>query len=257
MKDIKPKGGIFDINLEPESITTLTSTSGQDKGLAKPASPVSFPFPYADDFKSYSVGNQPKFFSDLEGTFEVVLDEKGTKCLEQAITRVPIRWATVYRNLSDKDCFPFTVLGDSHWTNYLVRVDVLIDEPGGEISLLGHVNAVTIPFKEVAFPGMVQLKVQDSGQWELWKGVPGEILSIIDGVFRPGQFVCLASGRVSFSKGIWHQLILSFKGSNIQAYIDGSCITSVQDSNHPTSGAVGLGSGWNKAKYANIEIKPL
>jgi hypothetical protein len=64
----------------------------------------------------------------------------------------------------------------------------------------------------------------------------------------------LASGKVPFSLKTWHHLALAFRGSAIQASIDGASVASVTDETHK-KGMAGIGTGWNQAQFDNFAIK--
>ena len=69
--DLKPADGSFEYSFDPDSLYSLTTTTGQGKGSAQPPPSEAFPFPYADDFEKTSPGRAPKYLSDQDGAFEV------------------------------------------------------------------------------------------------------------------------------------------------------------------------------------------
>ena len=95
--DITPSGGSFTITFAPGSIYSLTTTSGQAKGTAAPPSSSAFPFPYSDDFDSYALSQEAKYFSALNGSFEIANCGGGRSgfCLRQAVTTPPIPWHSI------------------------------------------------------------------------------------------------------------------------------------------------------------------
>ena len=64
LPDLTPQNGSFSVKLEPDSIYSLTTTTGQSKGNAQRPAGAPFPFPYTDNFNSASLGKSPKYFSD-------------------------------------------------------------------------------------------------------------------------------------------------------------------------------------------------
>ncbi len=58
--DIKPEGGSFEYIFDPDSLYSLTTTTGQGKGVAQPPAAKPFPFPYADDFDETPLKHTPK-----------------------------------------------------------------------------------------------------------------------------------------------------------------------------------------------------
>lgn len=74
--DIQPAGGTFTITVEPDSIYSISTTRGQQKGSfpeVPPAKP--FPFPYHENFDHYSDpkswGYLPHYTADICGVFEL------------------------------------------------------------------------------------------------------------------------------------------------------------------------------------------
>jgi hypothetical protein len=47
---------------------------------------------------------------------------------------------------------------------------------------------------------------------------------------------------------------LTFKGSHIQASIDGTSVAKVEDSTH-AKGMAGFGTGWNTAQFDNFSVR--
>ena len=91
--DLEPKGGQFRYTFDPDSLYSLTTTTGQSKGTATPPPPHAFPLPYKEDFDSTPVGRSPAFLADQDGAFEVhPCTGRAAGCLEQVITTKPIPW---------------------------------------------------------------------------------------------------------------------------------------------------------------------
>ena len=131
--EIRPCASAFTVTLGGNSIYSLTTTSGQRKGVAPHPIPAAkrFPLPYRDDFESYRPGQSPRYFSDQKGTFEV-WDEPGHgKCLKQIVPEEGILW--VYMRKVPK---PFTVIGDPKWADYALSADVRV--AGGDVELGGR-----------------------------------------------------------------------------------------------------------------------
>src|SRR5208283_1545660 len=91
LNDVTPVNGEFDITLEPESIYSLSTTTGQQKGsFADVPASKPFPFPYYETFNEYenaqAWGCLPHYTADIAGVFEIAErpDKKG-KCLRQVI----------------------------------------------------------------------------------------------------------------------------------------------------------------------------
>jgi len=234
--DVNPQDGRFSVTLDPDSLYSLTTTTGQWKGTAVPPPAGSFPFPYQENFEVTENGHLPPFMADQDGAFEAgPCTGRTGRCLRQIIPRKPIPWGPVPD--------PYTYLGDSGWSNYSVTVDAML-LASGDVTLLGRIDSADV-FKDqkAQYPSGYVLKIQDGGSWELlstqYKVPP----------------VKLATGRVPFAVKTWHQLKLSFKAAHLEAFIDGKNIANVDDRTHHT-GKAGIGSGWNLAEFDNFAVLP-
>src|SRR5439155_3535834 len=112
--DVTPSNGTFTVTLQPGTIYTLTTGTGQGKGTATGLAAGSFALPYSDSYDSDAVGTEARFLADMQGAFEVVACGAGRtgRCVRQMSPRAPITWDS----LSD----PYALLGDIGWTNYSV-----------------------------------------------------------------------------------------------------------------------------------------
>ena len=226
--NITPTDSSFTITLEPKSIYSLTTTTGQNKGSAKSPQNYDFRFPYRDDFQGYQPGKMSKYFSDQSGTFETEQSHNGQKYLRQLITQKPIEW----RHHSNP--YPETVLGSRLWTDYEVSSDVYI-EKSGFVSLFGRVGEIP---RFNTIPNAYWLKVDHQGYWHL---------TAAENI--------LASGKVKFAPDSWHSLKLKFIGPHIMVIIDNVKVAQVSDVTYHR-GMVGLGSGWNNARFDNFIVQP-
>ena len=92
------------------------------------------------------------------------------------------------------------------------------------------------------WPSGYVLTVQPNGSWEL-----------DNSKFRT-PIAKLAAGKVAFSLKTWHRLALAFRGSTIEASIDGARVASLSDETHK-KGMAGIGTGWNNAQFADFAVK--
>jgi len=93
--DLVDSNGTWTIKLNASCIYSLTTTTGQRKGVASSPPPASLPLPYSEDFEGYTLNDTPRYLCDQGGTFEVVAREDGGKCLRQQVHRQGINWANV------------------------------------------------------------------------------------------------------------------------------------------------------------------
>jgi galactosylceramidase len=227
MKDLSPKMGKFTINVEPDSVYSLTTSTGQHRGTV-PAPPpdTPFPFPYHEDFESYDVGQSPRYVNQRNGVFEIVKRADGHgNALHLASHTRGIEWVKM------KD--PQMFLGSLDWKDYSVCADFLLDTPGN-VALYGRIGSILE--NDTPAAGYC-LEVNYSGDWELQAGAK-----------------VIGAGKVPFSRGIWHQLRLKFKGDSIDVVVDKATVALVKDETFK-AGMVGLGCGWHEAQFDNIVVQ--
>ena len=177
--NVKPVNGAFTYTFDPDSLYSLTTTTGQGKGTAQPPAAARFPLPYADNFEKTAVGHTPKYLSDQDGAFEVQpCVGRAGRCLEQMITEMPIPWSP----LPD----PFTLAGNSDWKDYTEAADVRFLTASGYVLRLkpdGAWELLTAEFKKPVVTLASGSVAIDRGKWhrlELrFHGV--QIVAVLDG----------------------------------------------------------------------------
>jgi hypothetical protein len=228
--DITPSGGTFSITLAPDSIYSLTTTTGQTKGNLTPPSSSPFPFPYADSFDQYASGATPLYFTDYAGQFETANcgGSRSGLCLRQVAATSPIVWPGAATTE------PETFIGDVTWTDYQETVDALFEQPGSSVKLYGRLSSIR---QTDGYVFGYHLDYDTSGNWSL---------------SAANQLI--ASG-VTAAPGLntWHTLSIVFAGSWVQAAIDGNTLANVFDTTF-TAGLGGLGTTWANAQFDNFTI---
>jgi hypothetical protein len=234
--DVQPKGGPFSYIFEPESIYSLTTTTGQGKGTAQPLAPAPFPLPYSDDFEQTPLKHQPKYLSDQDGAFEVQrCSGREGNCLEQVITQKPIPWGP----LPD----PFSLAGDVAWTDYGVAADVHFLTAAPAV-VMGRIdNADVFQDGGARWPSGYIVRLKPDGAWEL-----------LSAAFKK-PLVTLASGCTKIDQTQWHHLELRFHGKQIQASLDGAVLVTVEDPTH-AHGMFAIGTEWDKIQFDNLRLAP-
>jgi hypothetical protein len=234
--DVNPTRGAFEYTFEPDSLYSLSTTSGQGKGTAQPPAASPFPFPYADDFESAKLKHSPKFLADQDGAFEIQPCAGRTgQCLEQVITEKPVPWGP----LPD----PFTLAGDAAWTDYSVSVDVNLSGDSAA-ALMGRIESADV-FQDgnARWPSGYIFCLHPDGGWAL----------ISTDYKKP--VVPMASGSAKIERRRWHRLQLGFRGKQVTASLDGVVLSSVEDSSH-AHGMFALGSDWSRIQFDNLSIGP-
>jgi len=232
--DLHLENNSFSYTFDPDSLYSLTTTTGQEKGSAVPAPSGPFPFPYKDDFESTAPRRAPKFLSDQDGAFEVheCIDRAGL-CLEQVVTEKPIPWSP----LPD----PFTLAGDENWTDYTVQADVrFLSESSAAI--MGRIDSSDVFRDEKAcWPSGYIFRVKPDGTWELISSSYKQAVAVY------------ANGATELDRQQWHTLELTFHGTAVTASLDGKVLANVEATAH-SHGMIGLGSEWHHVQFDNLRV---
>jgi galactosylceramidase len=232
--DINPVRREFEIMLDPDSLYSLTTTTGQAQGTAQPPRNTPFPLPYEDKFEDSTLNRAPKYLADQDGAFEVhQCRGRDGKCLEQVITEKPIPWGPVPN--------PFTMAGDSDWKDYTLTADVLLDK-GNEATLIGRIDSANV-FQDgnALWPSGYVLRLLQSGDWML-----------LSTKYKISPRT-LASGSIDLDSQRWHTLELHFTGEEIEAKLDRQVLIRMTDKTH-SRGMIALGTNWTSAQFDNLSI---
>ncbi len=233
--DVTPSGGAYTLTLQPNHIYSVTTTTGQGKGAAIGPAASSMALPYSDDFEGYPLRQQPHYFEDMQGSYEVRACAAGRsdQCLQQVTPQRPINWQ------GDSDAY--TLMGDPDWTDYTVSVDVDIQQ-SGTVTLLGRANTQGQPQSSQA---AYQLRIADDGAWSIVRNSTGGVLTTLTSGRRP-----------AFGTNNWHTLRLGFTGNQITAAADDVALATVTDTAY-TTGMAGLGVvGYQTDLFDNLRITP-
>ena len=123
--DVPVHAGIISIHVARDTMMTLTTTTGQHKGIA-PGSLTAhyepFPFPYESNFEAGEVHKPAKYFADNEGSFEILPSLTGDgNDLAQTTPLYPM--------LGYGDVDPISSFGAADWSNYGIAATVQIVAP--------------------------------------------------------------------------------------------------------------------------------
>lgn len=245
--DLVMHGRVVTLRLEPNTIYSLSTTRGQQKGgFDGIPKPKPFPFPYVDEFGSYDDPQQsgylPRYTADILGAFEITdrPDEKSGKCLRQVVPAPTLSWAPEWQ--------PYTIIGDREWSDYEVSVDVWL-KPGETAGVMGRINHVGTGYGVI--PKGYYLELKHSGECRLiairGKKNPNEIVGdaeqqrlIASGKFEgEGGELVLDSSKATLKSGKWVRLTLRLEGETLTGSIDGRHIVS-GTSRLYTAGMAGL-----------------
>ena len=246
LSDITPVNGTFEITLEPHSIYSLSTTTGQQKGsFDNVPTSAPFPFPYSETFDGYkdarAWGYLPHYTADIAGVFEIAdRPDNGGKCLRQVVGAGSQSWAPEW--------LPYTILGDPHWKDYEVAADVCPDS-GGWAGIMGRVSGTGTGYG--CKPSGYYMNIASNGTCELY-------VTKQDEKIEPGTL--LATGKVSrIAAHSWHSLLLRFSGSTITGFVDKAQVLAATDTTF-SEGMSGLVSGSssktrNSALFDNLMIR--
>ncbi len=245
---VTPENGSFTYTVEPYSIVTLTTTSGQ-KGYAdeekseyqKDEANTNLSLPYTDDF-NYSDefleerGGTPLYTCDAGGAFEVVKKADGSKVLQQKInvSNMPINWGG--------GSSPTTTLGDTEWADYSVSADVKLEPQDSKTNYAG------IGLRSVGTCNGVASS-NKSGYWIK--------------IAYNGTYSCLKANTVisegeirGFDVSKWYNLKISAVGNQIVFYVNNTAIFGYTDTDNPyLSGRAGFQSGYYTSEFDNLKIE--
>jgi galactosylceramidase len=219
--DITPVNGSFSVSLDANSIYSISTTTGQQKGATTPPAAASFPMPYYETYDHYAdfkaVGYRPYYHDDIAGGFELYKRPDGNgQCLRQVVSQPAQSWAP--------ETNPYTIVGDTGWTNYEVSADVSIETTSGWASLLGRVNSTGSGYG--TNPNGYYMTLSPTGAWSFYAAPTAGAIT---------------TGQATLAAGSWHNMKLVFQGTSIKGLVDGTQAFSVTDSKY-SKGNVGLGT---------------
>lgn len=229
---IEVKNNTVDFIVQPNTIYSLTTTTGQTKGVPAHAIPAkkTFPLNHKDDFESYEPGKTPVYLSDQGGAFEIKQDEGGNKMLQQVIITPLICWDPWGNNNPQ----PFTEFGDLNYSDYDISVDVKIPD-GGCASVFGRVSW----FESNTGPHGVGFFLTGKGEWRL----------------ECNQKVT-ENGTVKLPDGnVWNNIKLSFKGYKVHIYCNGTIVGIYDIPQEQKTGLAGIGSNWTNVCFDNLSFE--
>lgn len=234
--DIIPSGGVFAIHCDADSLYSLTTTTGQQKGVPAHTMPeaAEFPFPYSEDFEGYNVGVTPKYLSDMQGTFEVASCKGGRsgKCVEQLLPQVGYTWGWDWCNPP----VPMTMVpSEPDWADYEASMDVYVEQ--GEVYVAARKGGTQ------KYCGYA-LVLEKDGAWRL----------CYDDVTNSNAV--LARGLIGgFDGGSWHKLAVRCEENQIDGFVDERRVCSVVHGGR-FSGQVCFGGSYDRNQFDNLQVAP-
>lgn len=253
-----------------DTIYTLSTTSGQAKGV-RPI-PPSAPFPAAqsDDFDATPLAQPARFFADNGGSFEIVADPSGSNASNRVLAQTVTKPAG--KNQWVLDMEPITLTANGEVCDHELNVDVYVPSHAEREADGLHVtdglrvaNSVTDPASYMGVCGRVP-PPQLMGQTRLKAGY----CLIVETVPRRWRLVVatplgklnatwssLDAGALDDAAGPWHTLRLTMHGAALQATVDGVSSKSIQNATYGAKGFASLVSGWGRAFFDNWGLRAL
>lgn len=268
-RDLKAAGGTITVTLQPGTVYSFSTTTGQQKGsFADIPEPAPFPIPYQDSFDAYGEPSQwgylPHYTADIIGCYELAArpDGKG-QCLHQSVGEHTLSWAPEWHH--------YCILGDAEWEDYSVEADVWLT-PGDEAGVMGRVCHVGTGYG--VWAKGYYLKVDDRGHCSLMitrgKFDPTEIIGDAEqqalilartDIEVGGEYVLDEADFKGLSACSWHNLKMVFEGDAITGYVDGVPAVKANDSRYG-KGMAGLIAPLHESRistpyFDNLRITPL
>jgi len=219
-----PENGQFTLELDMDSVFTVSTLTGQRKGWYPPPPPAyAFPDTYSDNFEGYAIGQEANYFMDQTGVWEIY-QGSSSLVMRQQVLISPIVWCGESNR-------PISLFGDYSESDANLTIDALIETTGSvTVGLRAQGGGCGDNYD---FGGYF-FSVDQSGNWNLSSGN-----------------TILQQGQTSFSADKWYTLTINTNGSLISGYINGAQVVSVNDTKYQ-NGFSAIGTGWNYAQFDNV-----
>jgi len=228
IKTITPTNGQFTLDLDLDSVVTISTTTGQKKGQHPTPPPSSrFPSEHSDNFESYPTYSEASYFDDQTGSFEIQQGLGGSKVMRQMVLEKTIQWCTESEQ-------PISVVGPFTSSHMTASVSVFIEDKGAQAALGVKVQGGGCGnlYGEGYF-----LRMDSSGKWNI----------------TGAHSAVLKSGQASIVPNKWTVLTLAATPTAVCAYINGAYLGCV-DGSAFVDGFAAIGSSWNHVQFDNFEL---
>jgi len=207
---------------------TISTTSSQTKGVYATSPPASaFVLPYRDSFETYPVATLAKYFSDMQGDFEI-FQNGGTKTLRQSASGPPYGWCSASQ-------YPVTLIGEKSFSNYSIHVDVLVESSNGFAVVGGRTTSCCC--SNIPSSSGYYFEIHVGGMWRFLSATK-----------------VLQSGNVaSFRTNTWYTVELQMRGTRISGLLNNVTLFSVDDSTFHNGWGI-LGCDWGYVQFDNFAM---
>jgi galactosylceramidase len=231
---VKIVNGSFTVNINVDSMITLTTRKTGEKGNYPIPPSKPFPLPYKDNFDSYKVNSEASYFADQTGVYEIAVagDTSHGNVMRQMVPTRPITWCVDAAET-------ISIIGNKDWGARNVTVDAMSEVKGG-VFVATQVSAGgcgVARAKGVYFWLMV-----GSGQWVVTEDLAG--------------IKKLTSGDFSSSTKTWYTLGIISQSSSVSLTINGKMVGEAKLPSSGMKGFVGIGtSGFFAAEFDNFSME--
>jgi len=231
----KVDNGVITLNLQPNTLWTLTTVKGAKGNHTNPPSPAPFPFPYADNFDAHRLNSQAPYFTDQSGSFEVVAASDPSRdgnVVRQMMPEIPVSWCG-----DGETPLAYSVMGSHDWREVNVTADVMIENSGTAFIATAVIEGGCLPGRGSA--GFT-FAVSTSGQWVLSNDT--------------GLAYELSNGQLEVTAGQWYRLTIAIVGSSVSGWVDGVKVTTVDAGSTWGSGWAAIGSSYDYVQFDNFSV---
>lgn len=245
--------GSVTVDISVGDLVTLTTLTTGNKGAhPAPPSPAPFPLPWSDSFDASPLEGPGKYWSDLNGGFEVAADPDPShgRVLQQRVPAKPILW------LRD-DQRPHTVLGDAvSWVDMSMTIDFKLTAPGESAAFGLRCQPVGSQSQQTDILPGLWVVVDDSGVWNVTYsiGAVGNAAGVV------------ATGRLPAAPapGTWHTFSMALANATVAvATLDGAPVPGLSGlafnaTAIPSTGWVALGTAayGHYTMFDNVAVRP-
>lgn len=235
--------GVFSLNIEVDTVYTLTTLSTGKKGSfnTKRVTPTLFPTAYVTDFEDCAPSSEAAYFSDQNGAFEChnSFDPAHGIVMQQMVPLLPVTWSG--------DMRPFSLIGHRDGKNLSLTCEASIQQADSTVMFGVHMSSTTSGSYS-DFDGVIW-GVDTAGVWGLWSAIRAV-----------GSGLTMTKGQLAspLAVGSWHTYRLDVVGDRLSVWVDGQVVIADKDVSvgFPTSGhgMIGVQNYGDFTLYDNFQL---
>jgi len=235
--------GSFTLPVAVGDFWTVTTIATGRKGTFNQATPSApqFPLPYTDVFDHYVESQEPHYFSDQIGAWEIhpSQDNTGKSSLRQMVTELPIGWSDHGSN------GPQTLIGQLEWMDLTISTDFYIP-----VATPDNVSVCIGNRADQMWRSGVVICIASSGKWTLSYGGPA-----LGGLYKPSNVVSSGMFSKALDRGSWQTLSLTTVEGMASASVNGTDLFPKTAVRYIDSGFSVLGmSHWYPIEFSQVTL---